>query len=143
MDEMTKPTFFNYEIRQEDGLWLIHIPDLGLVTQAEHLRDTDRMATSIVSLHLNVRPENVVVKRSNTIGLPKGVAEAVDAAVEARGRWNAAQTEAAEETLKAIHRLRDSGVSLRDSGYLLGLSHQRVAQLLDGEKLHAKSARSR
>jgi predicted RNase H-like HicB family nuclease len=140
---MTKPTVFNYEIRQEDGLWVIHVPELGLVTQAEHLRDTDRMATSIISLHLNVRPENVVVKRSNTIGLPKGVAEAVDAAVEARGRWNAAQNEAGVETLKAIHRLRENGVSLRDTGYLLGLSHQRVAQLLEGDKTRSKSRTSR
>jgi hypothetical protein len=101
------------------------------------------MATSIISLHLNVRPENVVVKRSNTIGLPKGVAEAVDAAVEARGRWNAAQNEAGVETLKAIHRLRENGVSLRDTGYLLGLSHQRVAQLLEGDKTRSKSGTSR
>ena len=140
---MSKSTVFNYEISQEDGLWVIHIPELGLVTQAEHLRDTDRMATSIISLHLNVKPENVVVYRSNIIGLPKGAAEAVNEAVEARGRWNAAQEEAADVTLKAIHRLRECGVSLRDTGYLLGLSHQRVAQLLESEKTHAKSGRSR
>ncbi len=141
--EMSKPTVYGYDIAQEEGLWVIHIPALGLVTQAEHLRDTDRMAKSIISLHLSVNPERIMVHRSTIIGLPKGAAEAVNEAVEARGRWNAAQEVAAEVTLKAIHRLRDSGISLRDTGYLLGLSHQRVAQLLQGEKSHSRPIRSR
>ncbi len=140
---MSEPKVFEYDIAQEEGLWVIHIPALGLVTQAEHLRDTDRMAKSIISLHLSVNPEIVMVHRSNIIGLPEGAAEAVNEAVEARGRWNAAQEVAAQVTLKAIHRLRDGGVSLRDAGYLLGLSHQRVAQLLEGEKSHSKPVRSR
>ncbi|MGC2168973.1 MAG: hypothetical protein WA580_07715 [Acidimicrobiales bacterium] len=140
---MSKARVYEYDIGQEDGLWVIRIPELDLVTQAEHLRDTDRMAISIISLHLNVRPERVLVHRSNIIGLPKGAAEAVSEAVEARGRWNAAQEVAAEATLRAIHQLRDSGVSLRDTGYLLGLSHQRVAQLLEAQRTHAKTGRSR
>ena len=140
---MSKVRLYEYDITQEDGLWVIHIPELDLVTQAEHLRDTDRMATSIISLHLNVSPQTIIVRRSNIIGLPKGAAEAVSEAVEARGRWNAAQEFAAETTLKAVYRLRDCGISLRDTGYLLGLSHQRVAQLLDGENIQSKKNPSR
>ncbi len=140
---MSKVKLYEYDITQEDGLWVIHVPELDLVTQAEHLRDTDRMATSIIALHLNVSATTVLVRRSNIIGLPKGAAEAVSEAVEARGRWNAAQEVATEATLKAVHRLRDSGISLRDTGYLLGLSHQRVAQLLDGEKVHSMASRPR
>lgn len=130
---MNEVKIYDYDITQENELWLIRIPELSLATQAEHLRDTDRMAKSIVSLHLNVSPESVMVKRSNVIGMQQGVAEAVKAAVEARGRWNEAQDIAVAETLRAVHQLRESGVSLRDTGYLLGLSHQRVAQLLNEE----------
>lgn len=137
---MSDVRIYDYDITQEDGLWLIRIPELSLVTQAEHLRDTDRMARSIISLHLNVSPENVIVKRSNVIGMQQGVAEAVKAAVEARGRWNEAQDIAVAETLRAVHQLRASGVSLRDTGYLLGLSHQRVAQLLADEVIPSKTS---
>lgn len=140
---MSKIKIYDYDITQEDGLWIIHIPELGLVTQAEHLRDTDRMATSIIALHLNVSPKTILVSRSSIIGLPKGAAEAVADAVEARGRWNAAQETASEVTSKAVHRLRDCGISLRDTGYLLGLSHQRVAQLLDEANTKVKTSRSR
>jgi len=97
------------------------------------------MARSIISLHLSVSPESVVVKRSNVIGMQHGVAEAVKAAVDARGRWNEAQDIAAAETLRAVHQLRDSRVSLRHTGYLLGLSHQRVAQLLGDEVTPSKT----
>jgi predicted RNase H-like HicB family nuclease len=143
LDEVSETKIYDYNITQEDGLWVIHIPELGLVTQAEHLRDTDRMATSIIALHLNAAAESVLVRRSDIVGLPQGAAEAITEAVEARGRWNTAQEAATETTLKAVHQLRDCGVSLRDTGYLLGLSHQRVAQLLAGEKTHANTGRSR
>lgn len=140
---MSRIKIYEYDITQEDGLWVIHIPELELVTQAAHLRDTDRMATSIIALDLNVSPKSILVSRSNIIGLPKGAAEAVAEAVEARGRWNAAQEAASEVTLKAVHRLRACGISLRDTGYLLGLSHQRVAQLLDVENTKVKTSRTR
>src|ERR1019366_563758 len=118
---MRKAKVYEYNITQEDELWVIHIPEFELVTQAEHLRDTDRMATSIIALHLNVAANTILVRRSNIIGLPQGAAEAITEAVEARGRWNSAQEAATETTLKAVHQLRDCGVSLRDTGYLLGL----------------------
>ena len=140
---MNEVKIFDYSITQEDGLWIIRVPELELVTQAEHLRDTDRMATSIISLHLNVAADSIVVRRSNIIGLPSGAVKAVANAVKARGRWNEAQVAANEETLTAVHRLRECGVSLRDTGYLLGLSHQRIAQLLEGERTPAKTGRSR
>ena len=139
---MSKIKLYEYDITQEDGLWIVHIPELDLLTQAEHLRDTDRMATSIISLHLNVSPKTIIVRRSKIIGLPKGAAEVISEAVEARERWSAAQEVANEVTLEAVHRLRDCGISLRDTGYLLGLSHQRIAQLLEREKAHSKTGQS-
>ncbi len=101
------------------------------------------MATSIIALHLNVAADTILVRRSNIVGLPQGAAEAITEAAEARGRWNTAQEAATESTLKAVHQLRDGGVSLRDTGYLLGLSHQRVAQLLAGQKSPEKIGQSR
>lgn len=120
-----------YEVRQEDGWWIVTVPDLGLTTQAKHLRDTDRMARSIISLHLDVPADSIEVLRSNLVGLPQPVADKVHRAVDARAMVAKVQSEANDATVDAARALVGAGVPLRDAGYLLGISHQRVAQILD------------
>jgi hypothetical protein len=126
--EMTD--LYEYEIHQEGRSWVVRIPALGLTTQARNLRETDRMAKSIIGLHLDRDPTSFEVRRSNIIGLPGTVAEDVKRAVEERGRLAAAQAASVSATTKAAAELIEIGVPLRDAGYLLGISHQRVAQLI-------------
>jgi len=130
MVEVSTEKIYKYDISEEDGVWLVRIPELGLLTQAQHLRDTDRMARSIISLHLECDPAAVNVHRSNIISLPSGVADAVKRALAARGRFAEVQATANEATIDAAQQLIEEGVTFRDAGYLLGLSHQRIAQLL-------------
>jgi hypothetical protein len=89
------------------------------------------MAKSIIALHLDTDPTSFEVRRSNIIGLPGTVAEDVQRAIEERGRLVAAQAASVSATTKAAAELVEIGVPLRDAGYLLGISHQRVAQLLE------------
>jgi hypothetical protein len=122
---------YEYEIHQEGRSWVVRISDLGLTTQARNLRETDRMAKSIIALHLESDPTTFEVYRSKIIGLPGTVAEDVQRAIEERGRLAAAQAASVSATTKAATELVEIGVPLRDAGYLLGISHQRVAQLID------------
>jgi len=122
---------YEYEIHQEGRSWVVRIPTLGLTTQARNLRETDRMAKSIIALHLERDPTSFEVYRSNIIGLPGTVAEDVQRAIEERGRLAAAQAASVSATTKAATELVEIGVPLRDAGYLLGISHQRVAQLIE------------
>ena len=122
---------YKYEIHQEGRNWVVRIPGLGLTTQARNLRETDRMAKSIVALHLDADPDSFEVQRSNIIGLPSSVAENVQRAIDERGRLAAAQAASLSATTQAATELIQIGVPLRDAGYLLGISHQRVAQLLE------------
>ncbi|MEI7859897.1 MAG: hypothetical protein WCI26_08700 [Acidimicrobiales bacterium] len=122
---------YKYEIHQEGRSWVVRIPGLGLTTQARNLRETDRMAKSIVALHLDADPDSFEVQRSNIIGLPGSVAENVQRAIDERGRLAAAQAASVSATTQAVTELIQIGVPLRDAGYLLGISHQRVAQLLE------------
>ncbi len=123
---------YKYEIHQEGRSWVVRIPSLGLTTQARSLRETDRMAKSIIALHLDAEPTSFEVYRSNIIGLPGSVAADLNRAIEERGRLADAQAASARSTAKAAVELVEIGLPLRDAGYLLGISHQRVAQLLDG-----------
>lgn len=58
---MTARNSYRYEVRREDRWWLISVPELGLMTQARQLGDTDRKARSIIALHLDVDPASVDV----------------------------------------------------------------------------------
>ena len=62
--------------------------------------------------------------------LPKEALKAVERTAEARKRAEAEQVHAQSVVREAARRLAKLGVSLRDAGELLGLSHQRVQQLL-------------
>ncbi|MCL1801517.1 MAG: hypothetical protein FWG25_09205, partial [Promicromonosporaceae bacterium] len=48
-----------------------------------------------------------------------------------RDQLEAARNRFEADRLSVLHALRSSGVSVRDSAALVGLSHQRVAQLLN------------
>ncbi len=122
---------YKYDIHQEGRSWVVRIPSLGLTTQARNLRETDRMAKSIIALHLDMDPTSIEVHRSNIVGLPGSVAKDVQRAIEERGRLAAAQAASVSATKRAAAELVEIGVPLRDAGYLLGISHQRVAQLID------------
>jgi transposase-like protein len=64
------------------------------------------------------------------VKLPASARRATDSARRRRERARSAEAEAAAATRDAAQALVDSGLSHRDAAELLGLSHQRVHQLL-------------
>jgi predicted RNase H-like HicB family nuclease len=62
--------------------------------------------------------------------LPKATARTVDQARQARTEARNADRLAIEQTRKAAVALTGRGISMRDAAALLGISHQRVHQLL-------------
>jgi predicted RNase H-like HicB family nuclease len=62
--------------------------------------------------------------------LPKTTGRTVDQARQAREKARAADRDAIEQTRKAAAALTARGISMRDTAAILGISHQRVHQLL-------------
>jgi len=86
------------------------------------------MARDALALMLDVAPsaiEVVVVPE-----VPDAVRAIVDQATAARSQATQAQDVAAQLTREAARRLVDEGLTVRDAGTLLGVSHQRIAQLV-------------
>jgi predicted RNase H-like HicB family nuclease len=112
------------------GWWSVEIPGVqgGIFTQGRNLADAERMAQDAISGVLGVPIESVAV-RLRVVGVEKALA-AVEAA--RRRREEAAQNERAT-LARASSALVELGLSQRDAARLLGLSHQRVNQLLRGE----------
>src|SRR5262249_27864754 len=133
-----KPT---YEVRawQEDGWWLARVVDasdganpapLNALTQARTLTKIEQMARDLVATILDVDEDTFAVQTEYV--LPDEVDALVCEANGARAWLDAAQALWQERSAAAARVLADQGFSLRETAKLLGLSYQRVDQLLEG-----------
>lgn len=113
-------------VRWERG-WELHIPDIG-VTQSHGLMDAHQMVTDYIRLMTGDNPGSYSVNLEIEIGddldeLVQLTRRHVIEAVEA-------QKAAAEESRKVARRLKDKGLTGRDIAAVLGVSPQRVSQLM-------------
>lgn len=111
--------------------WAVEVPEVdGVFTQAKRLDQVASEVADAVGLLEDVDPATVEVEVIARLGT------ADDTAVAAlrleRDRLEAEQLAlAADARLIAASLVRKAGLSLRDAGQMLGISHQRVAQLLE------------
>jgi hypothetical protein len=75
------------------------------------------------------------------VRLPKKIEGVLLTLKAARVKADDAEAKANEASKRAARLLDEWGVSLRDAGELLGLSHQRVAQILEGKRSKAEETR--
>jgi len=118
--------------------WLIDVPELDLFTEAFRLDRVEHMARDLIALWLEVPEDSFRVVVMPELG-PElhGV---VDRARRARVRADRAQREAGEAQIAAVTALLRLGLSMREAGQILGLSHQRVAQIAAAARAKAAEA---
>ncbi len=117
-----------YERDPEDDAWNVHIQDLdGCQTYGRSLRQAQSRIREALGLWLDRDPRQLSVRDE----LPADLTALADTVARARQDAERAGTKAQEETTRAVKRLTDLGLSRRDAAELLGLSHQRVQQLLE------------
>lgn len=73
------------------------------------------------------------------VELPSPTAKSLARARAARNDALEAAAKSQAATADAVHALTAEGLSLRDCGYLLGLSHGRVRQILEGTPAHSET----
>jgi hypothetical protein len=112
--------------RWEHG-WELHIAGVG-VTQSRTLWDAEDMARDLIARREHVPEDAFTVTITPEIG--GGLDEETRAAREAVTTANRAQRQAAAQSRTAARRLRQAGLSGRDIAKVLGVSPQRVSQLL-------------
>ena len=121
--------------RDESGAWLVRSPDVpGFHTYGRSLRQARDRAREALSLWVEDAGDADLEFRYQ---LPKGWREATRKLQQARTRANTAETEARDLATQVARYLTGvCGLSLRDTGELLGLSHQRVQQLIAERHVH-------
>jgi predicted RNase H-like HicB family nuclease len=120
------------ELDPRSHQWMADIEGLPVHTWGRSLAKVKQYAVEALALHLDV-PEAEVAGRINFARpqLPRPVLEALDQAETAKADADGAAAKAAEAKSAAARALvRDAHVSMRDAAEVLGLSHQRVQQLL-------------
>jgi hypothetical protein len=130
-------TAYTARVERGEQFWLVTIPEIQRTTQARTLREVEPMARDLIAVMQQVDPQSFELKPD--IMFPSVAYEHWTRAAKLREESARVQTEAAEEARTAARALADLGLTVRDIGTLLGVSHQRAAQLI-AEATAAKAA---
>lgn len=119
---------YHVTVQRSGKYWAVHVKEIDRWTQARHLREVEPMARDLVAVMEDVEPDSftLVVERE----IPESVRRHLARAEALRAEAAAKQNEAARESRAAVKDLVSSGVSQREAGELLGMSFQRVNQLV-------------
>lgn len=120
-----------YEIildQDESGAWIARAPSIpGFHTYGRSLNEVRGRVREALGLFVDDADRAELDER---ILLPAQARRAVRRALSARSEADRASAEAQHQLSKSARELILAGYSLRDAAHLLGLSHQRVAQLI-------------
>ena len=115
-----------------DGNWLVRAPDItGCHSYGRSLSEARKNIREALSLFVEDQEDVLIIEAQR---LPRVARTAVTACRRAREQAESASDIALESTSNTVRFLsKEVGLGIRDIGELLGISHQRVAQLLSDE----------
>lgn len=109
--------------------WAIRFPTMPTVfSQCRRLEQVDEFAREAIALALDCDPRSVTLDVH--VEPPADLADLIAESVEAFTAAREANVRAAATRAAAARALAANGFPTRDIGALLGISHQRVSQLL-------------
>lgn len=127
-------TTYQATATREGRWWLIAVPSVGGVTQARSLAEAPLMARELVAVTLDVPLDDVEVDVSVVSVDGIDVVGEVEAIEQARRDAARLEREAAEKAGRLASTLAEKGVTLRDVGTALGVTHQRAHQLVQAAR---------
>jgi hypothetical protein len=124
-------TYYEVKVLRDGRFWMVMVPEIEEVTQARNIREIPDMARELISLKTG-EPTSDISINTTSITIP------------GRGDINPSLIglmEIREETTKLVARtkvvtthvardLTNSGLTIRDTAALIGLSPSRVSELI-------------
>lgn len=121
-------TTYEVEVTRDGRWWMVSIPSLDGLTQARRPSEIESMARSYITVTLDVPLESIDVIVTKVDGIDiRADLERIRAEREEAARL---ERQATQDTAALARSLRDRSLTVRDIGRILGLSHQRIQQLL-------------
>lgn len=119
--------------RRSGTWWAIDVPELpGVYSQARRLDRVEPMARDAIALFLDVDPATLDIRVETN--LPSDLRRDVDTVGRLRAEADRLQAESSGALRHLTHELLGRGLSVRDAAVILGISHQRVSQLVRAEQ---------
>jgi predicted RNase H-like HicB family nuclease len=116
-----------FEHDTDDDVWLVSIKGLdGCQTYGRSIRQAEARIREALAAWLDRESDSLVI----TPELPEDVALLARQVSQARFDAERAGADAQRATAEAVKRLTKMGLSQRDAAEVLGISHQRIQQLL-------------
>lgn len=114
---------------EPDGrFWLLTVPAIDRVTQARNAKEIPAMAKDLIEIMTGEADAKIDVQ----FALPKSVRAHLANVERARALEGQSRRTAAAELRAAAQALRAQRLSYQDVGLVLGVSHQRAHQLVNG-----------
>lgn len=139
MVAMSSRKTYTAEAVRSGRWWAIRVPEVpGVFSQARNLQEVRAMATDAIALVLDVPADGFDVDLQVFLAATddgrgsESVAAIVDVVEAKKEAADRAASEAAETMRRAAATLTGSGMTLRDAGEVLGVSYQRIQQLVGG-----------
>jgi hypothetical protein len=120
---------YTAEVERDGKFWMIRVPEIDYLTQARHVREIETMARDLIATIKDVPADSFELDVH--INLPRSAEDHLKAAEAYREQAADANRHASEEARAAAKELAET-MPLRDVGTVLGVSHQRVHQLVNG-----------
>jgi predicted RNase H-like HicB family nuclease len=125
---LTRPTTHTAVYEFEDGAWNVRINgQRGCLSYGRSIRQAKDRIREALAVWLDTEPDGLVIIDQ----FPRHLAEVAAGVERARAAAEQAASTAQRLTNEAAQQLTARGLSRRDAAELLGLSHQRVQQLLE------------
>jgi predicted RNase H-like HicB family nuclease len=116
-----------FERDDASDAWLVQIKDVdGCQTYGRSLHQASARIREALAGWLGCDPDELMIAAE----LPEDLAATAAEVARTRAEAEMAGTRAREVTVAAVRHLTGTGLSRRDAAELLGISHQRVQQLL-------------
>lgn len=127
----------------DTGWWVVTIPEVpGAVTQSKRLDKVPDDVGEVLELLVGSKPGSYQLDVRTVV--PGEAGELAARAFELRAEAEKLSSSVATTTTTAVVTLSKSGLSMRDIGQLVGVSHQRVDQILKESKVpRSRRARQR
>lgn len=114
--------------RGKGAVWVLEAPQVGAVSQVRRLDQAAEEMREAVAFLAGLREDEVQIKVVPI--LPDSYERQLEKSTHLQDVAARATSQAANESRLTARALRDYGLTLRDVGTIMGISHQRAAQLL-------------